>query len=62
MSIFLLPKISYEIKYEDIKFKMVESTPGPFISNSLYEMLSKTKLQIEPIENNWDNYKKLTNP
>ena len=62
MSIFLLPKISYEIKYEDIKFKMVESTPGPFISNSLYEMLSKTKLQIEPIENSWDNYKKLTNP
>ena len=62
MSIFLLPKISYEIKDEDIKFKMVESTPGPFISNSLYEMLSKTKLQIEPIENNWDNYKKLTNP
>jgi len=62
MSLFLLPKISYEIKHEDIKFKMVESTPGAFISNSLYEMLSKTKLQIEPIENNWDNYKKLTNP
>ena len=62
MSIFLLPKISYEIKHEDIDFKMVESIPGAFISNSLYEMLSKTKLQIEPIENNWDNYKKLTNP
>ena len=62
MSIFLLPKISYDIKSEDIKFKMVESTPGAFISNSLYEMLSKTKLQIEPIENSWDNYKKLTNP
>lgn len=62
MSIFLLPKISYEIKREDIEFKMVESTPGAFISNSLYEMLSKTKLQIEPIENSWDNYKKLTNP
>ena len=45
MSIFLLPKISYDIKSEDIKFKMVESTPGAFISNSLYEMLSKTKLQ-----------------
>jgi 23S rRNA U2552 (ribose-2'-O)-methylase RlmE/FtsJ len=62
MSIFLLPKISYEIKDEDIKFKMVESIPYAFISNSLYEMLSKTKLQIEPIENSWDNYKKLTNP
>ena len=62
MSIFLLQKISYDIKSEDIKFKMVESTPGAFISNSLYEMLSKTKLQIEPIENSWDNYKKLTNP
>jgi 23S rRNA U2552 (ribose-2'-O)-methylase RlmE/FtsJ len=62
MSIFLLPKIAYDIKDEDIEFKMVESTPDAFISNSLCEMLSKTKLQIEPIENSWDNYKKLTNP
>jgi len=62
MSIFLLPKIAYVIKSEDIGFKMVDSTPDTFISNSLCEMLSKTKLQIEPIENSWDNYKKLTNP
>ena len=62
MSIFLLPKIAYIIQSEDIGFKMVDSTPDAFISNSLCEMLSKTKLQIEPIENSWDNYKKLTNP
>jgi 23S rRNA U2552 (ribose-2'-O)-methylase RlmE/FtsJ len=62
MSIFLLPKIAYIIQSEDIRFKMVDSTPDAFISNSLCEMLSKTKLQIEPIENSWDNYKKLTNP
>lgn len=62
MSIFLLPKIAYVIKSEDIGFKMVDSSPDTFISNSLCEMLSKTKLQIEPIENSWDNYKKLTNP
>jgi 23S rRNA U2552 (ribose-2'-O)-methylase RlmE/FtsJ len=41
---------------------MIDSTPDAFISNSLCEMLSKTKLQIEPMENSWDNYKKLTNP
>ena len=62
MSIFLLPKIAYIIQGEDIGFKMVDSTPDAFISNSLCEMLSKTKLQIEPLENSWDNYKKLTNP
>ena len=62
MSIFLLPKIAYIIQSEDIGFKMVDSTPDAFISNSLCEMLSKTKLQIEPMENSWDNYKKLTNP
>ena len=62
MSIFLLPKIAYIIQSEDIGFKMVDSTPDAFISNSLCEMLNKTKLQIEPIENSWDNYKKLTNP
>lgn len=62
MSIFLLPKIAYDIQDEDIDFKMIHSTPNAFISNSLCEMLSKTKLQIEPIENSWDNYKKLTNP
>ena len=62
MSIFLLPKIAYIIQGEDIGFKMVDSTPDAFISNSLCEMLSKTKLQIEPMENSWDNYKKLTNP
>jgi 23S rRNA U2552 (ribose-2'-O)-methylase RlmE/FtsJ len=62
MSIFLLPKIAYVIQSEDIGFKMVDSTPDAFISNSLCEMLSKTKLQIETMENSWDNYKKLTNP
>ena len=62
MSIFLLPKIAYDIQDEDIEFKMIRSTPDAFISNSLCEMLSRTKLQIEPIENSWDNYKKLTNP
>ena len=62
MSIFLLPKIAYDIQDEDIEFKMIDSTPDAFISNSLCEMLSRTKLQIEPIENSWDNYKKLTNP
>lgn len=62
MSIFLLPRIAYNIQDEDIDFKMVDSTPDAFISNSLCDMLSKTKLQIEPIENSWDNYKKLTNP
>ena len=62
MSIFLLPKIAYIIQSEDIGFKMVDSTPDAFISNSLCEMLNKTKLQIELIENSWDNYKKLTNP
>lgn len=62
MSIFLLPKIAYIIQSKDIGFKMVDSTPDAFISNSLCEMLSKTKLQIEPMENSWDNYKKLTNP
>ena len=62
MSIFLLPNIAYDIQDEDIEFKMIRSTPDAFISNSLCEMLSRTKLQIEPIENSWDNYKKLTNP
>lgn len=62
MSIFLLPNIAYDIQDEDIEFKMIRSTPDAFISNSLCEMLSKTKVQIEPIENSWDNYKKLTNP
>ena len=62
MSIFLLPKIAYTIQSEDIGFKMIDSTPNAFISNSLCEILSKTKLQIEPMENSWDNYKKLTNP
>jgi len=62
MSIFLLPNIAYDIQDEDIEFKMIHSTPDAFISNSLCEMLSRTKLQIEPIENSWDNYKKLTNP
>jgi len=62
MSIFLLPRVAHEIKSEDIQFKMSCDIPNVLISNSLFEMLSRTKHQIEPIETSWDNYKKLTNP
>jgi len=62
MSIFLLPRVVYETKSEDIYFKMNCDIPNVLISNSLFEMLSRTKHQIEPIETSWDNYKKLTNP
>jgi 23S rRNA U2552 (ribose-2'-O)-methylase RlmE/FtsJ len=62
MSIFLLPRVAHEIKSEDIHFKMSCDIPNVLISNSLFEMLSRTKHQIEPIETSWDNYKKLTNP
>jgi len=61
MSIFLLPRALHYIKDEDVVFKVSDSIPNVLISNSLHEMLSSTKIQIEQNEG-WDNYKKLTNP
>ena len=61
MSIFLLPKIFHSMKEDDIVFNMTDCVPNTFLSNSLYQTLCETKIQIEQTDG-WDNYKKLTNP
>lgn len=61
MSIFLLPKICHVIKEDEIVFNMTDFIPNVFLSNSLYQTLCETKIQIEKMDG-WDNYKKLTNP
>jgi len=61
MSIFLLPKVCHLLTEDDIIFNMTEQTPNAFLSNSLYQKLCETKIQIEQTDG-WDNYKKLTNP
>lgn len=61
MSIFLLPKIFHVFTEDDIVFNMTEQIPNVFLSNSLYQTLCETKIQIEKTDG-WDNYKKITNP
>jgi 23S rRNA U2552 (ribose-2'-O)-methylase RlmE/FtsJ len=46
---------------DDIVFNMTDCVPNTFLSNSLYQTLCETKIQIEQTDG-WDNYKKLTNP
>jgi|LakMenEpi03Aug12_release.lakeMendotaPanAssembly.Ray.scaffolds.fasta_scaffold174152_2 23S rRNA U2552 (ribose-2'-O)-methylase RlmE/FtsJ len=62
MSIFLLPKILHCIQENDIVFKMTNRVPNVLLSQSLYQSLCETKIQIEKNDSGWDNYKKLTNP
>lgn len=61
MSIFLLPKVFHVFTEDDIIFNMTDCIPNAFLSNSLYQTLCETKIQIEKTDG-WDNYKKLTNP
>jgi 23S rRNA U2552 (ribose-2'-O)-methylase RlmE/FtsJ len=61
MIYFLLPK-SYIYNYKSIVFLDSEEPPNSCISNSLSYYLSDIKKKINHHKNDWDNYKKYTNP
>lgn len=69
MSFFLLPHINNNISYMLEKIKMTwedsnedDSMPNIIINKTLFNYLKKVKTQIDSCPNEWDKYKKYTNP
>ena len=63
MSYYNLISIKNTEIHDSISFFIDTGTPSPcYISNSLFEYLSKFKKQIEVSSDAWDNIKKYTNP
>ena len=61
MTYYLLPKTNqYIYKYIDIS--PIKDSPKPCISQSLSHYLYEIKEKLELRENEWDIYKKYTNP
>ena len=61
MLFFLLPNINITI-YKQIDCIITETIPEIFISNSLSHYLFEIKNKIKKYENEWNEYKKYTNP
>lgn len=61
MIFFQLPNVHYKI-YEYLDYIVSESKPTPFISQSLSYYLYDIKYKIDKYENDWDSYKRYTNP
>lgn len=61
MLYFLLPK-TYLYTYKNIKYLSGQEIPQVSISNSLSYYLTDIKEKIKIYENEWDNYKKYSNP
>jgi 23S rRNA U2552 (ribose-2'-O)-methylase RlmE/FtsJ len=62
MSSFLLPKIPYKNIEQFIKIETNINNNEPIINRTLNTYLNNIKKQIEADVNNWDKYKKYTNP
>jgi len=60
MLFFLLPKLPGS-KYKNIQLRNI-SDSNVFVSSSLSHYLSEIKKRIDTISEDWDNYKKYTNP
>lgn len=61
MIYFLLPNVYYKI-YENLDCITSINEITPIISHSLSNYLYSMKFKIDTYENEWDNYKKYTNP
>ena len=61
MTYYQLPRSNPNV-YKDIVYTGITSTPEPCISHSLFTYLSDIKQRLYPIENEWDIFKKYTNP
>lgn len=61
MTYYQLPRSNMHI-YNHIDYIFTENLPEPFISHALSAYLSDIKQRLSPIENEWDIYKKYTNP
>jgi len=62
MSSFLLPNIPYKNIEQFIKIETNINNNEPIINRTLNTYLNNIKKQIEADVNNWDKYKKYTNP
>ena len=61
MTYYQLPRSNMHI-YKHIDSIFTENLPEPCISHALSAYLSDIKQRLSPIENEWDIYKKYTNP
>lgn len=61
MSYYLIPKSPFLI-HKHIDFISTDIRPEPIVSNSLSEYLYEIKKKIEQRDNQWDIFKKYTNP
>jgi 23S rRNA U2552 (ribose-2'-O)-methylase RlmE/FtsJ len=61
MTYYQFPRSNPNV-YKDIVYTGITSTPEPCISHSLFTYLSDIKQRLYPIENEWDIFKKYTNP
>lgn len=61
MTYYLFPKTNIHI-YEDIDCIFSETMIEPYISTSLAHYLYEIKVKIEERDQDWDTYKKYTNP
>jgi len=61
MIYFLLPT-TFAFSYKNIEYQTTDESPEPIISTSLSSFLYEIKEKINHYENDWDTYKKYTNP
>ena len=61
MTYISLPHIS-NCPWKSVDCCLVQSKPEPYMSFSIYSYLSEIKEQISKYGNDWDTYKKFTNP
>lgn len=61
MTYYLLPRSNMNV-YTNIDYSSSENISDPCISQALSSYLSDIKHRISPIENEWDIFKKYTNP
>lgn len=61
MIYFLLPK-THLLSYKHLNYSSGNTPPTPYISNSLSHYLCDVKKKINDYPNDWDIYKKYTNP
>ena len=63
MTFFLLPKLSYKLTSDMIELQIAEEEKEIYgLSKSLKYYLNSMKKKIDDINNEWDIYKKYTNP
>lgn len=61
MIYFLLPSVNPYI-YKNLDMKSTKVQPKPYLSLSLSQYLYNIKIKIDYYENDWDTFKKYTNP